>query len=221
MDGSGEKKRIPVAIIGMACHLPGAENLEQYWEMLLEGRCAVADVPPDRLDQELYYDPRKGVRNKSYSRRGAVVSDRRFDHQRCPIPQDLARKADITHLLMCQVAAEAFRHAGMDPMNLPLRNTGVYVGHTVGSGLHGDYTYALGIEEAAEFLRDIDLFREMSLPQQHATIRDLVNTVRSRFPKRTGDDPDLASHMAAGTISKALGLSGPFMAVNSACASSS
>ena len=40
----------------MACRLPGADNLDEFWRLLIEGRSAVAELPADRLDQELYYD---------------------------------------------------------------------------------------------------------------------------------------------------------------------
>ena len=120
---------VPVAIIGMACRLPGADNLEQYWDLLINGRSAVAELPPDRLNQELYYDPRKGQRGKTYSKLGAIVSSRQFNRQACPIPAELERGVDNAHLLMCEVAAAACRHAGLDPFHLPLRNTGVYVVH--------------------------------------------------------------------------------------------
>src|SRR3954452_11947178 len=58
--------QVPIAIVGMACRLPGADNLDQYWDLLSRGGSAVGELPPERLDQELYYDPRVGVRGKSY-----------------------------------------------------------------------------------------------------------------------------------------------------------
>src|SRR5206468_249573 len=35
-----------VAVIGMACRLPGASDIDAYWELLRDGRCAVTEVPP-------------------------------------------------------------------------------------------------------------------------------------------------------------------------------
>ena len=211
---------IPLAIVGMACRLPGADDLEQYWRLIVEGRSAIAELPPDRLDQELYYDPRKGVRGKSYSTLGAIVSNRQFHRETCPIPESLERSVDIVHLLMCEVAAAACRHAGMDPFRLPLRNTGVYVGHAQGSNLGGEYTYATCVDEAAQFLRDVDDFQALPPEQQQSVIDRLVAEVRSKLPRRSPESPDVAANMVAGTISKAFGLTGPFLAINSACASS-
>jgi len=220
MTRTDDRANVPLAVVGMACRLPGADNLDQYWRLLVEGRSAVVELPPDRLDQELYFDPRKGVRNKTYSKLGAILSNRQFNRQACPISEELERSVDIAHLLMCEVAAEAFRHAGLDPFRLPERNVGVFVGHAQGSGLSGDYIYGTCVEEAAEFLREIEEFRQLPSDQQQAVIDELVATIRAQSPRRAPDTPDVATSMIAGTISQAFGLTGPYLAVNSACASS-
>ena len=36
----------PIAIIGVGCRFPGAENPEQFWQMLLAGRDAVTTPSP-------------------------------------------------------------------------------------------------------------------------------------------------------------------------------
>ncbi len=215
-----EHTKIPVAIVGMACRLPGADNLDQFWQLLSTGGSAVGELPQERLDQELYYDPRKGQRGKSYSKLGAIVSSRQFNRQACPISPELERRVDNAHLLMCETAAAALRQAGFDPFNLALRNAGVYIGHAQGSNMAADYTYGTCIEEAAQFLREVPDFQQMPPADQQAIIRELVETVRAQSPQRAVDSPDVAINMVAGTISKAFGLNGPFTAVNSACASS-
>ncbi len=220
MERDGHLRTVPLAIVGMACRLPGADDLDQYWQMLIEGRSAVADLPADRFDAELYYDGKKGVRGKSYTRCGAVPTRRAFGGQRCPIDPELVRGADPTHLTMCEVAAEALRHAGIDPLRVPLRNTGVYVGHTIGSGRDADEACAAGIAEAAECLGEVESFRGLPAGNQKAVVEALVGAVGSQASPADGAPPELASHMAAGIISKGFGLSGPFMAVNAACASS-
>ena len=211
---------VPIAVIGMACRLPGADNLQQFWQLLATGASAVVELPHERLDQQLYYDPRRGRRGKTYSKLGAIIASRQFDRQACPIPPELERGVDNAHLLMCQTAAEACRHAGLDPFNLPLRNAGVYIGHAQGSNLAGEFTFGTCIEEAAQFLREVPGFQQLPPADQEALVEELIATVRAETPVRKADSPDVAINMVAGTISKAFGLSGPFMAVNSACASS-
>ncbi len=214
------KSAVPLAIIGMACRLPGADNLDQFWRLLIEGRTAIRELPADRLDQSLYYDSRKGVVGKTYSKLGAILSSRQFHHDKCPIPDELVHSADPCHLLMCEVAADACRHAGLDPFHLPLTNTGVFIGHAQGSGLAGDYTYATCIEEAAQFLRESEEFGTLPPEEQKAVMQEIVTAVRSTLPRRTAEASDIAASGIAGTVSRAFGLSGPYLALNSACASS-
>ncbi|MCA9265688.1 MAG: hypothetical protein KDA60_17625, partial [Planctomycetales bacterium] len=49
--------RTPIAIVGMSCRLPGADNLAEYWQLLVEGRDGVVPLPPERLDRSLYFHP--------------------------------------------------------------------------------------------------------------------------------------------------------------------
>ena len=51
----------PVAVIGMACRLPGGiDSPERLWESLLRGDDHVTEVPQDRWDADEYYHPESG-----------------------------------------------------------------------------------------------------------------------------------------------------------------
>ena len=96
---------IPLAVIGMACRLPGANNLDEFWRLIEEGRTAIDELPTSRLDQGLYYDPKVGERGKTYSKLGAILSPSGSVPEKYPVPPELARTVDHAHVLMCQVAA--------------------------------------------------------------------------------------------------------------------
>ena len=39
----------PIAIVGMACRLPGgADTPDRFWQLLCDGVCTVREVPTDR-----------------------------------------------------------------------------------------------------------------------------------------------------------------------------
>jgi polyketide synthase 5 len=70
------KATIPVAVIGMACRLPGGiESPEQLWEALLRGDDLVTEVPRDRWDNDEYYDPEPDVQGRTVSKWGAFLDD--------------------------------------------------------------------------------------------------------------------------------------------------
>ncbi len=210
----------PLAILGMACRLPGADNLQEYWRLIVEGRSAVAEVPPERFDQELYYDAKKGVRGKSYSKLAAVLSNCEFDHASCPIPDELVQSVDRTHLLMTAVAADALRQAGLNPFPLQPANTAVFIGHAQGSSQLGELTYRAYLDEAVGLLSDTDGFRDLAADDQTSIARELVARIRRRLGEGRANVRPLYCNMVAGTIAKAFGLSGSWLALNAACASS-
>jgi acyl transferase domain-containing protein len=211
----------PIAIVGMACRLPGADGLLQYWDLLAAGRDAVADMPADRLDRELYYCPEKGVRGKTYSVRGGCIPERPLDLTRAPFTAADLSNSDPCHQIMCEVAATALRHAGLDPFALPRQRTGVYVGHSGGSTLGGDITYGTLAEETVDHLRDIAAFAQLPADVQQQVLQDLVFRLRGRRIHRDAlGMPDTGAHGAAGLVARVLKLSGPQMAIDAACASS-
>ncbi len=49
---------IPIAIIGMACRLPGdVHNMEQLWDLCAHARSAWSPVPKSRFQHEAFYHP--------------------------------------------------------------------------------------------------------------------------------------------------------------------
>ena len=118
---------MPIAIIGMSCRLPGADNLNQYWQMLCEGKCGIVEAPPHKLDIDLFYHPEKSMMGKTYSKLCGLVPERPIDLQLYPSLDNVNKTYDQTHLTMLEVATEAIKHAGLDPFNLRLKNTGVYI----------------------------------------------------------------------------------------------
>jgi hypothetical protein len=60
----GSKSDAKLAIVGMACRMPGGANdPDKFWECLEKGYNACVRVPPDRVDLETHFDPPGGTRN--------------------------------------------------------------------------------------------------------------------------------------------------------------
>ncbi|MBI1246282.1 SDR family NAD(P)-dependent oxidoreductase [bacterium] len=215
-----DRTEVPVAIVGMACRLPGAANLDQYWQLISQGLSAVGEVPAERLNREIYYHPEKGTRGKTYSTKAALLADRTFRRDRCPLPQSLIDSVDNTHLLMTEVTADAFRHAGYDPFNLPNRNVSIFIGHAQGSSRLGELTFQTYLEEAIDLLEQTPEFKDLPLDQRHAIEQELLAELHKQLPPGPDATRYLNCNMVAGTVAKAFGLNGAWLALNSACASS-
>lgn len=119
----------PVAIIGMACRLPGGiDSPELLWEALLRGDDLVTEVPPDRWDVDEHYDPEPGVPGRSVSKWGAFLDDvAGFDADFFGISEAEATAIDPQHRLLLETSWEAVEHAGIHPAKLAGSRTGVYV----------------------------------------------------------------------------------------------
>jgi polyketide synthase 5 len=137
----------PVAVIGMACRLPGGvDSPEQLWEALLRGEDYVTKVPSDRWDADEYYDPEPGVPGRSVSKWGAFLKDvAGFDAEFFGINEREATAIDPQHRLLMETSWEAVEHAGLDPAALSDSSTGVFVGLT-----HTDYSHTVADAHALD-----------------------------------------------------------------------
>ena len=57
----------------MSGRYPQAENLEAFWENLKAGRDCITEIPPDRWDHALYFDPDRNKAGKTYSKWGGFI----------------------------------------------------------------------------------------------------------------------------------------------------
>jgi acyl transferase domain-containing protein len=118
-----------IAVIGMACRLPGAPDVDAFWNLLVDGGDAVTTVPTTRWDASRYYDPRPATPGRSYSRWGGFVTDiDLFDPEFFGIAPREAAEMDPQQRLALEVAWEALESAGYGPAQLGGSQTGVYLG---------------------------------------------------------------------------------------------
>jgi polyketide synthase 5 len=128
----------PVAIIGMACRLPGGiDSPEQLWEALLRGDDLVTEIPADRWDADEYYDPQPGAPGRTVCKWGAFLDDvAGFDPEFFGITENEAIAMDPQHRLLLETSWEAMEHSGLTPKALAGSRTGVFMGL-----MHDDYQF--------------------------------------------------------------------------------
>lgn len=119
----------PVAIVGMGCRFPGAGTIDSFWNLLMNGECAVSEVPSDRWDVHSYYDPDLNHVDTMSTKWGGFLSDiGHFDHSFFQIPYREASMMDPQQRLLLEVTHDALEHAGIPPSSLEGSNTGVFIG---------------------------------------------------------------------------------------------
>ncbi|OBG80641.1 polyketide synthase [Mycobacterium sp. E802] len=117
------------AIVGYAARFPGAQDADQFWDLLREGREAITEVPEDRWDVDEFFDPEPGAPGKVVTRRAGFVDDvTGFDAPFFGMSTREVRLMDPQHRLLLETAWRAVEHSGTAPTSLAKSNTGVFVG---------------------------------------------------------------------------------------------
>ncbi|MFE9422259.1 SDR family NAD(P)-dependent oxidoreductase [Kitasatospora sp. NPDC006697] len=119
----------PIAIVGMAGRFPGADSVEELWQLLVEGRDGVGPVPPRAWD-------RAALTDADPLRPGTVTTDQggflrdpaEFDAGFFEIPAREAESLDPQHRLLLESAWHALEDGRIDPRSLKGSRTGVWVG---------------------------------------------------------------------------------------------
>ncbi|WP_198168223.1 polyketide synthase, partial [Herbidospora yilanensis] len=102
----------PIAVIGLACRLPGAADPDSFWRLLTEGRDAVGTAPAGRGLGEA---------------RGAYLDEvDRFDAAFFGISPKEAAAMDPQQRLLLELGWEALEEAGIVPASLAGSRTAVF-----------------------------------------------------------------------------------------------
>jgi len=110
------------AVVGMACRVPGAASVDEFWELLTTGHDAVRTSPPGRWAPERL----EGAAGARYG--GFLDRIDGFDASFFRIPHEEAVRMDPQQRLLLETSWEAFEDAGCPMSMLRGSRTGVYVG---------------------------------------------------------------------------------------------
>ena len=198
--GAVEPRASDVAIVGMACVFPGASDLDAYWSNIVRGVNAIREVPRERWDPEVYYDPEGVAGQTTPSKWGGFLDPVPFEPTRYGIPPRSLSSIDPAQLLSLEVARRALEDAGYGRREFDRERTAVVFGTEGGS----DLSHAYG-------------FRAL-YPRYAGALPQELDAV---LPVPTEDSfPGVLANVISGRIANRLDLGGENYTVNAACASS-
>ena len=210
-----------IAIVGMACHYPGAQDLRSFWENILTRRRQFRPFPDTRLPASDYYDPDPAALDKTYCCKAGLLDGFSFDPAQYRIPRSTFDSADIVHWLALKIALASLDDARLSKASVPRERTGVILGNT----LTGEYSRAEGMRLRWPFVRRVlektVLEKGLSSEQSADLLRTAEAYYKSVFTPITEDTlAGALSNTIAGRICNYLDLHGGGYTVDGACSSS-
>ena len=178
-----------IAIVGMACRLPGAEDLSAYWRLLEAGENTVTDGrQDDGVWDGVPGDP--AAADAAYRTGSFIQGIDHFDPLFFRISPKEAWTIDPLQRLLLETSWQAVEDAAIDPQRLKGSRSGVYVGigsseyrslvekngrggahlNTAGSVTVGRVAFSLGMEGPAV---PLDLACTSSLVAVHQAVEGL------------------------------------------------
>ena len=204
----------PLAIIGIGCLFPKAEDPASYWANIREGVDAITDIPQTHWRMEDYYSSDQKTPDFTYGRRGGFIPPYPFNPMEFNIPPNTLEAIDTSQLLGLVAAGQALKDAGYGADRQYDRNR---------------VSVILGVTGTLELV--IPLGARLGHPLWRAALKEsgVEDAVAEDVVQRIADSyvswqensfPGLLGNVVAGRISKHYDLGGTNCVVDAACASS-
>jgi acyl transferase domain-containing protein len=198
---AGDSAPADIAIVGIACILPKANDTREFWENILTKVDAISEIPSHRWDWRLYFDADRQAKDKVYSRWGGFLDDMAFDPTQYGMPPKSIQSVDPMQLMGLEVARRTLADAGYIDKPFDRERASVIIG---ASGGAGDYALQYGVRS--------------ELPRFNG---ELPDEMAGRLPEWTEDSfAGILPNVVAGRIANRLNFGGVNVAVDAACASS-
>ncbi len=117
----------PIAIVGMASRLPGAPNLDSFWNMLMRGGDAIGEEIPTHLHGTDWSDVRAALGNPNANRLGGFLDHvEDFDAGFFGLsPREAVRMSPV-HRIMMETVWDALEDSGTPAESIAGSRTGVF-----------------------------------------------------------------------------------------------
>ncbi|MEW5951325.1 MAG: beta-ketoacyl synthase N-terminal-like domain-containing protein, partial [Elusimicrobiota bacterium] len=210
-----------IAVIGLGIIAPKALNKEEFWSNVKNKRNCIIDVPKDRWDPALYYDPDPKAKDKTYSKIGGFIENFKFDSIKYKIPPSSAAQISRLQQMTIEAVRMALEDAGYDHSKNDPKRTGVIIANAMGA-----MRKELTDMRVYKFLNE-DLMLKTSvlssLPssEKEKIISEYEELLDKHIINITEDTmPGELANVTSGRIANIFNFNGPNLTLDAACASS-
>ncbi|KAK4211896.1 polyketide synthase [Rhypophila decipiens] len=129
--GSTSPKNMPIAIVGMACRMPGnVSTPAEFWELCTRARSGYTEIPKERFNNARFYHPNPGKGGGSNPVGGSFlnVDLAAFDAPFFGLTEKEAISMDPQQRLLLECTFEALENAGIPKHTIVGKDVGVFIG---------------------------------------------------------------------------------------------
>ncbi len=198
-----------IAIIGIGCLFPGADNPERFWQNLWENKdftslISEKEIGKDPMD---YFDPVPATPDKICYRKNGYIRDFKFDPTGYRIDPDQLMPLDNLFLWTLYAAKEAVKDSGYLDNETALKRCGI---------ISGSLSFPTRYSK--------QLFSSLYMNVMEPHVQALLNNRQFRFHMENNASAlspynALTASFPTTVTAKALGVQGPSYAIDAACSS--
>jgi acyl transferase domain-containing protein len=198
-----------IAIIGLSCLFPDANNPAEFWQNLTEEKDATSDVTVAEMgvDPTIFYDGVKGKPEKIYFLKGGFIRNFQFDASEYNLPSAFVESLDNTFKWSLYAAKQAIQNSGYWGNQTVLQKCGVILG-----------TLALPTKCSNQLLSPI--YQQTIEPAIGELLQDQDFHLGGTTTTNVSPYNAMISGMPAAIIAQSLGLSATHFCIDAACSSS-
>ena len=210
----------PIAVIGLAAMMPDAENLDSFWQNIIDSHVSIKEIQEGRWPgpvDHFWTEGKPGdiAQGYTYAKIGAFVEGYEFDWRRWRQPPGTIPQIDPCQLWAVSVSAKAIEQAGYGEGGkaFPRERTGVVFANALGGENRNLSNIRVWSNHTAKLAEDYGL---------PASSRDaFIDAINENSPKVDEDTmPGELANVVSGRVANLLDLQGPNHAMDAACASS-
>ncbi len=209
-------KNTDIAIVGMSCLLPGAKNINDFWNNLINSIDSTSEIPKNRINSLYFQNNNSGI-NNFYCRKGGFTPAITFDPDQFGLESSTVKKMDPSCVLALKLIYQALEDAQILKKNISLANSSLIIGkeHYIGSReLHLMDRIHTG-EQIAEVINNIlpNLSKEDTIKIREALQKDIG------FPQDSVN-AEITSSSIISTITNKFNIGGAAYTLDASSASS-
>jgi malonyl CoA-acyl carrier protein transacylase len=210
-----------IAIVGIGIIAPKAFNKDEFWNNIITKKNCIIEVPKDRWDWRLYYDPDPKAKDKTYSKIGGFIENFNFDPIKYKIPPIAAEQISRLQKLTIEATKMALDDCGYTPGKWDPKRVGVIIANAMGA-MRKEFTdlriYKFLMED---MISKTDFFSKLSDDEKKRFIQEYEKQIDEYIINITEDTmPGELANVTSGRIANVFDFNGPNLITDAACASS-